>query len=258
MTIIDLDDRDARIMYSYGWSQGGSPPDYNHTISYTSTQGAQFTFVFLGTSIRVFGTLAATTFPNTSYSIDNGEPVLFFGEPPTQMQYRRNFFSSPDLTYGTHTLVGTCVDEGGLVYLDYMEVETPALSIASGSANSRPLPSLPTESQPSLSGLSSISLLTTASMTGPMVSTTLPLSSATITNWGSRPSDVSAAPPSMFKSRLTPSATAIIGGVTGGFALAVIAWAIHLGYRRWQGRKFVALIPRRQSFSSLTSLAYSA
>lgn len=50
MTIIDVDDGDARIMYSYGWSRGGSPPDYNHTISYTTTQGAQFTFVFLGMS----------------------------------------------------------------------------------------------------------------------------------------------------------------------------------------------------------------
>ncbi|KAJ8692405.1 hypothetical protein PTI98_009721 [Pleurotus ostreatus] len=124
MTIIEVDDGDARIMYSYGWSRGGSPPDLNHTISYTSTQGAQFTFVFLGTSVRVFGTLAATTFPNTSYSIDSGEPVLFFGEPPAQMQYRRNFFSSPDLKYGTHTLVGTCVDEALTLFTHKIAIES--------------------------------------------------------------------------------------------------------------------------------------
>ncbi|KAF7424621.1 hypothetical protein PC9H_009929 [Pleurotus ostreatus] len=258
MTIIEVDDGDARIMYSYGWSRGGSPPDLNHTISYTSTQGAQFTFVFLGTSVRVFGTLAATTFPNTSYSIDSGEPVLFFGEPPAQMQYRRNFFSSPDLKYGTHTLVGTCVDEGGLVYLDYLEVETPALLITSGSASSQPLPSLPTKSQSSLSGLSSTDSPTSGSPTGLIVSTISPLSSVIITYWGSQPSEVSAASPSIFKSKPTPSAAAIIGGVVGGFALAVITRVLYLRYRRWKSRKLVALIPRRQSFSSLTSLAGSA
>ncbi len=50
MAIVEVDDRDPRIVYSYGWGPGGSPLDYNRTVTTTTTQGAQFTFVFLGMS----------------------------------------------------------------------------------------------------------------------------------------------------------------------------------------------------------------
>ncbi|KAL4258358.1 hypothetical protein AB1N83_010779 [Pleurotus pulmonarius] len=255
MGIIEVDDRDARIVYSYGWGLGGSPPDYNHTVSTTTTQGAQFTFVFLGTSIGVFGTLAESTFPNTSYTIDDGEPFIFFGEPPPKIRYRQNFFSSPNLTYGEHILVGTCVDEGGLVHLDYLEVETPAPSTTLGSSDSQPVASLPATSQlrPSTTASSTIS-----SSAVPLAPTTLPLPSTTVTNWGSLPSDMSA-PPSLSNSnpKPTPSVAAIIGCVVGGFALGVFSWAAY-GRYRLQSRKSVALMPRRQSLSSMTSLGRSA
>ncbi|KDQ23851.1 hypothetical protein PLEOSDRAFT_1086259 [Pleurotus ostreatus PC15] len=136
-----VDDRDGRIQYSDGWAKGGSKVEYLGTTTSTTTKGAQFTFSFYGTFIKVFGTLAGTTGPSrapvlpdtiTSYTVDGGEPVLFSGKPGNDVQYNQQFFSSGNLSIGTHTIVGTRVNDGSPVYIDYLVVGAPTPESISG------------------------------------------------------------------------------------------------------------------------------
>ncbi|KAF9487039.1 hypothetical protein BDN71DRAFT_1458902 [Pleurotus eryngii] len=123
----------SQIQYSAGWDfPPGNNNEYLHTISHTTTKGAQFTFGFNGTSVKVYGSLSVrnediATLPNTSYALDGGLPVLFNGNPSANddHHYQQVFYSSPPLPYGNHSLVGTCVDEGGKVWIDYFVVEVP-------------------------------------------------------------------------------------------------------------------------------------
>ncbi len=73
----------------------------------------------------VYGTLDVTTFPNTTYVLDDGDPFPFYGKPKSAIQYQQVFYASPPLPYRGHTLVGSCIDEGGRVILDYFVVEIP-------------------------------------------------------------------------------------------------------------------------------------
>lgn len=45
-----IDNADAQVLYSPGWKANGSPNEYKHTTSNTETQGAFFTFSFVGKS----------------------------------------------------------------------------------------------------------------------------------------------------------------------------------------------------------------
>ncbi|KAL4265537.1 hypothetical protein AB1N83_004076 [Pleurotus pulmonarius] len=130
-------------------SANGGPNEYKHTTSNTETQGASFTFNFVGTSVTVYGTLNDITFPNTTYVLDGGNPFPFSGQPEPQVQYQQIFYSSPVLPYGEHTLVGTCTDEGANVILDYLVVETP-LKSATNASSSTPTPTavVPANIQP--------------------------------------------------------------------------------------------------------------
>ncbi|KAF9502074.1 hypothetical protein BDN71DRAFT_1437505 [Pleurotus eryngii] len=120
-----IDNADAQIQYSPGWRANGSPNEYKRTTSNTETRGASFTFKFVGSSVAVYGTLDSATLPNTTYVLDGGNPFPFFGQPQPQVQYQQVFYTSPALPYAEHTLVGSCVDEGGRVVLDYLLIEIP-------------------------------------------------------------------------------------------------------------------------------------
>ncbi|KAF7433697.1 hypothetical protein PC9H_005660 [Pleurotus ostreatus] len=50
------------------------------------------------------------------------------------------FYSSPPLPYTNHTLVGTCADEGSLVWIDYFVVEVPLQLDLTSLASSPPTP----------------------------------------------------------------------------------------------------------------------
>ncbi|KAL4265538.1 hypothetical protein AB1N83_004077 [Pleurotus pulmonarius] len=119
-----IDNTDSQIQYSLGWQANGSPNEYKRTTSNTQTQGASFTFTFVGTSVTVYGTLDVVTLPNTTYVLDGGTPFPFFGQPQSLIQYQQVFYASPPLPYKTHTLVGSCVDEDAHVIIDYL-VEIP-------------------------------------------------------------------------------------------------------------------------------------
>ncbi|KAL4257914.1 hypothetical protein AB1N83_012424 [Pleurotus pulmonarius] len=146
-----VDDADSQINYSSSWYRGGCSSEYQNTTHATKAQGAFFTFNFVGTSVKVYGTLThrklgddndRPTFPNTTYVLDDRSPVLFLGRPPsTSDAYQQLFYSSPPLPYANHTLVGTCVDEGSLVWIDYLVVEIPfQVDFTVNLAHSEPTP----------------------------------------------------------------------------------------------------------------------
>ncbi|KAF7421036.1 hypothetical protein PC9H_011556 [Pleurotus ostreatus] len=214
-----VDDRDSRIQYSGGWGKAGSKVEYLGTTTSTSTKGAQFTFSFYGTSIKVFGTLAGTTgssrapvLPDaiTSYTVDGGEPALFSGKPGNDVQYNQQFFSSGNLSIGTHTIVGTRVNDGSPVYIDYLVVGAP----------------------------------TPESVSGPPVSITWAHSQpATPTRLLATESS---SPTSIASPHTTPPVATIIGSIAGGFGLVAIAFALFLWCCH---RKRMESIRHRRSFS---------
>ncbi|KAG9217673.1 hypothetical protein CCMSSC00406_0003638 [Pleurotus cornucopiae] len=122
-----IDNADAQIQYSPSWEANGSPNEYKHTTSNTAIKGESFTFKFVGTSVAVYGTLVAGTPPNSTYTLDGGDPFPSLTQRSTSIQYQQVFYSSPALPLMEHTLVGTCENEneGVQVILDYFVIETP-------------------------------------------------------------------------------------------------------------------------------------
>ncbi|KAF4574349.1 hypothetical protein EYR40_005933 [Pleurotus pulmonarius] len=148
----------SQIEYSAGWSfLPGNDNEYLHTVSYTTTKGAQFAFDFNGTSIKVYGSLSVrnediATLPNTSYVLDGGLPIRFHGNPSANddHRYQQVFYSSPPLPYGNHSLVGTCADQGSNVWIDYFIVEVPDVLPAAANTTVSELPAVHAKSAPSL------------------------------------------------------------------------------------------------------------
>ncbi|KAF7421018.1 hypothetical protein PC9H_011537 [Pleurotus ostreatus] len=135
-----IDDTDPRIQYSSGWHMDGGPNEYNRTVHATSTAGASFTFSFTGTSVKVLGTLTQEgfngSFPNTTYSLDGTSPIPYAGKPSPRVQYQQIFYQSPaDLPNTKHTLVGTCADQGSLVWIDFFVVTSPPSPTTSGASS---------------------------------------------------------------------------------------------------------------------------
>ncbi|KAG5222603.1 GABA-specific high-affinity permease [Salix suchowensis] len=98
--------------------------EYQNTTHGTKAQGAFYAFNFVGTYAVLYYVTTLmniehqgddngrSTFPNTTYVLDDRSPINFFGKPPsTSDTYQQVFYSSPPLPYTNHTLVGTCADE---------------------------------------------------------------------------------------------------------------------------------------------------
>ncbi|KAG9217776.1 hypothetical protein CCMSSC00406_0003535 [Pleurotus cornucopiae] len=208
-----VDDADSQIRYSDGWTKEGSGQEFNTTTTWTATRGAFFTFTFLGTSVKVFGTSTGIdpqtprTIPNITYEVDDGSPAPFSGPNRTETLHHQLFYASPPLQFAVHTLVGTCVD-CSLVFLDYLEIEIPL--------------SLPTTLPRSTT---SISATATGSQTN--------LSSTAITT------------DQTSHSRTPPRTIAIIGGVLGTSAFMLASIFIYICYRQY--RRSAAPTIRSQS-----------
>ncbi|KAF4568347.1 hypothetical protein EYR40_010249 [Pleurotus pulmonarius] len=233
-----LDDRDDQIQYSDGWGVAGSEHEYKGTTTSTATKGAKFTFEFNGTSVSVFGTLPEATrpslvsvHPHTSYTVDGGDPVFFSKKLADSIQYRIPFFVKGKLTNGTHTLVGTCVNDGSQVYIDYLIVgapDNPPIDVSDSPPDTGPPSSESSES-----------------VSSPPVSITSPYSQP--------PAASSAASSSISSPNLTPHIATIIGGIAGGFVLVFIVLALFLWYCRWKRIEYMMSIRRSFSLSSRDS-----
>ncbi|KIM47189.1 hypothetical protein M413DRAFT_440691 [Hebeloma cylindrosporum] len=135
-----LDDRDSSIVYSTGWAQAGSSPEYNSTTTWTALAGSTARISFRGTAIGVYGTISAkdkgSVPPESLYSIDGGLPVRFRANQAARPQYSQRFFQSPVLPEADHVL--TIMNSGVRAdpfFLDFVMVQsnedTPAVSSSS-------------------------------------------------------------------------------------------------------------------------------
>lgn len=225
MGVLIYDDRDAAITYSGAdWSLAGSEREFNSTTSWTATEGATAIVNFTGTTISVYGTIAGglrARAPRSSYSIDGGTPVEYEAELTRAVQYNVQFFQSPTLSEGTHTLTITNTgDDSAQFFLDMFMV-TPL---------ERPL--LTTVTQTTTASASTAAARTvTVTQSAPSSSLTLPPSSAE--------SDTESNPESSQTGASSKTNTgAIAGGIIGAVAfLLLLAGAFVLWRKRQQKKK---------------------
>jgi len=131
-----LDDRDPDIIYSAGWTQGGSATEYNSTTMYTDQAGANMTITFQGTGIGVYGTIGSSNSnrvpPQTTYQLDAGSDVTYIPELTTSAQHYQRFYQSAQVSNGNHTLLVTNIIGGCDPYfVDYLVIQTGSNSTSS-------------------------------------------------------------------------------------------------------------------------------
>ncbi|KAG5645123.1 hypothetical protein DXG03_006840 [Asterophora parasitica] len=130
-TPVIVDDQDPRIQYSENhWFLAGSANEYATSTHGSRSSKGKATFTFTGTSIAVYGTISDTgtykTGPASTYSIDGASPATYSAVPTESKQYGVQFYRSPALADGEHTLVIANTLENAFFWLDYLEY-TPAV-----------------------------------------------------------------------------------------------------------------------------------
>ncbi|KIK56889.1 hypothetical protein GYMLUDRAFT_776155 [Collybiopsis luxurians FD-317 M1] len=160
-----VDDTDvARIRYSDGWFTSGTEGlECNGTTHGSAHQaGTQTTatFDFEGVGVQVFGTIGPGGIPTSTYQVDD-LPVFTFtfnSNTGTNTNYRVQFYTSPFLEAGNHTLVISSIGEGSSqMFLDYIIYN--------------PVPSASTSTLPSLT--SSTASATAAALSSSSTSTSV-------------------------------------------------------------------------------------
>lgn len=146
-----VDDRDASIIYfspipeANAWMRLGSSNEFMNTTSHAADVGSGLNITFSGESpgalcnvisfltrplsgslIAVFGTISAAnpdgrSEPTTQYFLDSSPPISYHAKAIESNQYKVQFYQSPSLGVGTHTL-GIILQTMGHFYLDYMVI----------------------------------------------------------------------------------------------------------------------------------------
>ncbi|KAF9458137.1 hypothetical protein BDZ94DRAFT_1271524 [Collybia nuda] len=132
--VIIVDDHDrSRIRYAGGtWFAAGSPNEYAQTTFGTRDAGSRATFVFSGSSVKVYGTVpeigVSSIAPISTYSVDGSSSTTFAPSLGSSPEYRKLFYASPPLKDGEHTLVITSIVKDCFFWLDYIEYTPTSLS----------------------------------------------------------------------------------------------------------------------------------
>ncbi|KAJ6530950.1 hypothetical protein DFH09DRAFT_140911 [Mycena vulgaris] len=131
-----VDEKDALVHYAGSWNDAGSAAEFNGTTTWSAVQGSTVSFTFVGTSIGVFGTVAAKNPPQSSltFLVDNSIQGTY--TPPANMLadiHHEELWASPTLGSGSHTLVITqsAAQALGVIFLDYFMFNTTSTSIKS-------------------------------------------------------------------------------------------------------------------------------
>ncbi|KAJ6585657.1 hypothetical protein B0H19DRAFT_924775 [Mycena capillaripes] len=133
-----IDDRDPLVSYTGAWSQGGASLEFDQTTSFSVSAGSTAMITFVGTSVTVYGTVAAKNLsPQASWSFAVDNSIAGTYTPPNNMTsdiHHEALWTSPSpaLSNSSHTLVinQTSAASAGVIYLDYI------ISSASSSASS--------------------------------------------------------------------------------------------------------------------------
>ncbi|KAF8588070.1 hypothetical protein K439DRAFT_702488 [Ramaria rubella] len=142
-SLTTIDDSDPAIKAVNGtWTHFKGGQYYNGTETLTRDPGATSMYVFNGTGISVFGTQCDPAGGNTTvstYMIDGGSKSTYTVPPGVICnQNFVNFFSSPPLENGQHTLLITNLNNGAWYFLDYLQVTSPALLSSTNVTSSSP------------------------------------------------------------------------------------------------------------------------
>ncbi|KAF7351878.1 Amidohydro-rel domain-containing protein [Mycena venus] len=122
-----IDDRDPKITYTGTWNLGGTPNEYNGTVSSSIKVGNHFSVPFTGTAIGVYGTFdSSSAGVETSYEIDGGPTTTVTSRSSGKDSFQQLFWQSDPVGTGPHTLVVTMVAVNtnfqageGTVWFDY-------------------------------------------------------------------------------------------------------------------------------------------
>ncbi|KAJ7584027.1 hypothetical protein C8J56DRAFT_790114 [Mycena floridula] len=142
-----IDDSDPSIVYSSDdWITAGSSHEFQSTTHETRIANATATIEFFGAFIQVYGTIPPyqpdVPSPISNYSVDGAIPTTFapkLTNTSTSAMYQQQFFASPTLANGNHTLVITSVSNGGRLYLDFVSYDLSRASSGSTTSSSTSL-----------------------------------------------------------------------------------------------------------------------
>ncbi|CAA7269694.1 unnamed protein product [Cyclocybe aegerita] len=263
MSVLILDDTDPSIVYTGRWNRAGSSNEFNRTTTWTLSAGASARLSFRGTAIGVFGTIStrlrSSREPESTYRIDGGDPVTFRATQTDRTQFTQQFFQSPLLPDGEHTLEITHPETTEPVFLDFFRligtpIEPSSISSASSASTSASISST-TDSASSIDTTSSVSTTSTIATTSRLpitvtVTATPSASSiqaATAADSQQSPSSSAGALGATSGSSSSANAGAIIGGVLGGM---VFLFLLIFGLMFWRRRRRGADVGRTKSIVS--------
>ncbi|KAK7049147.1 hypothetical protein R3P38DRAFT_3620829 [Favolaschia claudopus] len=134
-----VDDRDPAIAYSGSWEPGGVAEEFQGTTTAPTGQAAaSAAFSFVGTSVTVYGTIAAhnlTTQPTLTFTVD-GSPLGSF-TPVNGLSapvHHQALWTSPSLSLndGPHDLVieQTSLVSDTVIFMDYITFTTTSASVS--------------------------------------------------------------------------------------------------------------------------------
>ncbi|KAF9068456.1 hypothetical protein BDP27DRAFT_1421817 [Rhodocollybia butyracea] len=138
-----VDDNDPRISYSGGWIDGGDP-GFECKGTTHGAEGANVTATlnFNGVGVQVFGSIgfaANDGSPSSTYQVDNLPASTFVFNANGQNNYRVQFYASPLLNAGNHTLIITSLgNNNSRIWLDYILYYPTTNSASNLSATSTP------------------------------------------------------------------------------------------------------------------------
>ncbi|KAF7364582.1 hypothetical protein MVEN_00327200 [Mycena venus] len=132
-----VDDQDPLIKYSGTWTRGGASQEFDSTTMSSTTAGSTASFTFVGTSITVYGTVAAKNLkPQATWSFVVDGSITGTYTPPNNMTsdiHHEALWTSPagSITNGTHELVITqsAAASDDVLFLDYILYTTTSLDV---------------------------------------------------------------------------------------------------------------------------------
>jgi len=128
-----VDDRDPLIQYAGTWNGAGSSAEFYSTTTWSPRQGSTASLSFVGTSVAVYGSVAAKNPSDSSLTFVVDGSITGTYTPPSNMSadiHHEALWTSPAMSSGTHTLVitQTTAQTDGVIFLDYIMYDTTSTS----------------------------------------------------------------------------------------------------------------------------------
>ncbi|KAJ7290052.1 hypothetical protein C8J57DRAFT_1275089 [Mycena rebaudengoi] len=128
-----VDERDPLVKYVGTWNNAGAYQEFQGTTRWSATTGSTMSFTFEGTSIIVFGSVAAKDPPLSSLSFVIDGSIIGAYVPISNPPYHQPLWTSPTLSDGFHTILITQAEaqSSGVIFLDYFLYNTSSTTVES-------------------------------------------------------------------------------------------------------------------------------